>query len=119
MNLLWPNGIQYERVLLFVTDAASYMMKAGTAFKVIFPNMTHLPCLAHGLHRVAETIRANFPLVDKLVPSVKKVLVKAPYRQEAFKVVALNVSTFARTNFNALGHVAVCCELLYCTFRNS
>ncbi|PNF19297.1 hypothetical protein B7P43_G07511 [Cryptotermes secundus] len=92
MNLLWPNGIQYERVLLFVTDAASYIMKAGTALKVIFPNMTHLTCLAHGLHRVAETIHANFPLVDKLVSSVKKVFVKAPYRKEAFKAVAPSVS---------------------------
>jgi hypothetical protein len=58
MNLLWPNGIQYERVLLFVTHASSYTIEAG-----IFPNMTHLTCLAHGFHRVAETIRANFPFV--------------------------------------------------------
>jgi hypothetical protein len=82
MNLLWPNGIQYERVLLFVTDAASYVIKAGTAHKVIFPNMTHLTCFAHGLHRIAETIRANFLLVDKLMSSVKKIFVKAPYRKE-------------------------------------
>ena len=53
-NLLWPNGIQYA--LLFVIDAASYMMKASTALKDILPNMTHLTCLAHGLHRVGETI---------------------------------------------------------------
>jgi hypothetical protein len=66
-------------------------MKAGTALKVIFPTMTHLTCLAHGLHRVAETIRANFPPVDKLVSSVKKVFVKAPYRKEAFKAVAPSV----------------------------
>ncbi|PNF36587.1 hypothetical protein B7P43_G15044 [Cryptotermes secundus] len=26
MNLLWPNGIQYESVLLFVNDATSYMI---------------------------------------------------------------------------------------------
>jgi hypothetical protein len=51
------------------------MFKAGTALKVILPNMTYLTCLAHGLHRVAETIRANFPLVGKLVSSVKKVSV--------------------------------------------
>jgi hypothetical protein len=74
--------------MLFVTDVASYVIKAGTAHKVIFPNMTHLTCLAHGLHGAAETIRANFPLVGKLVSSVKKVFVKAPYRKEAFKAVA-------------------------------
>jgi hypothetical protein len=46
MNLLWPNGIQYECVLLFVTDAASYMIKGGAAVKVIFPNMIHLEILS-------------------------------------------------------------------------
>ena len=91
MNLLWPNGIQYQGLLLFVTDAASYMMKAGTALKVIFPNMTHLTRLAHGLHRVAETIHANFPLLDKFVFSVKKVFVKAPTRKGASKTVAQSV----------------------------
>jgi hypothetical protein len=40
-------------------------MKAGTALEVIFPNMTHLTYLAHGLHHVAETICANFQLVEK------------------------------------------------------
>jgi hypothetical protein len=91
MNLQWLNGIQYERVLLFVTYAASYMIKAGITLKVIFPNMTHLTCLVHGLRRIPETTLANFPLVDKLVSSMTKVFVKAPYRKEAFKAVAPNV----------------------------
>jgi hypothetical protein len=43
------------------------------------------------LHPVAETIHENFPLIDKLVSSVKKVFVKAPYRKEAFKAVAPSV----------------------------
>jgi hypothetical protein len=34
MNLLRPNDIQYDRVLVFVTDAASYMIKADIARKV-------------------------------------------------------------------------------------
>jgi hypothetical protein len=66
MNFLWPNDIQYERVLLFVTDAASY---------------DQMICLAHGLTRVAETSRANFPLVDKLVSFVNMVFFKASYRK--------------------------------------
>jgi hypothetical protein len=55
------------------------------------PNMTHLTCLTHGFHSVAETIRGNFPLVDKLACSVKNVFFKSPCRKEAFKAVALNV----------------------------
>jgi hypothetical protein len=63
INLLWPNGIQHERLLLFVTHAASYMIKANTAFKgiLVFPNMTHLTCLTHGLQRVAENSCKFFP----------------------------------------------------------
>jgi hypothetical protein len=81
MNLLSPNGIQYEHILLFVTDIASFMIKAGTALKVIFPNMTHMTCLAQWLHHVAERICANFLLVDKFVSSIKKAFAKAPYRK--------------------------------------
>ena len=76
--------------------------------------MTHFTSLAHGLHRVAGTIRANFPLVDKFVSSVKKVFVEAPYRKEAFESVAPRVPLPPEPILtNALGHVAVCSELLY------
>ncbi|KRX71701.1 CGG triplet repeat-binding protein 1 [Trichinella sp. T6] len=49
LAVLWPEGIRHENVLLFVTDAAPYMKKAAGALKVLFPNMLHLTCLAHGL----------------------------------------------------------------------
>jgi hypothetical protein len=61
------------------------LIKAGTALNVIFPNMIHLSCLSHALHCFAETIRANFPLVDKLASSVKKIFVKVQYRKEALR----------------------------------
>lgn len=88
MKLLWPDGIRYNNVLLMVTDAASYMIKSGTTLKGIFPNLIHLTCLAHGLHRIAETIRSCYPLVDKLVSSVKKIFVKAPSRVQIFRTIA-------------------------------
>ncbi|XP_028967041.1 uncharacterized protein LOC100907026, partial [Galendromus occidentalis] len=54
LSILWPGGVKHERVLLFVTDAAPYMTKAGKALKVIFPRMIHVTCVVHALHRVAE-----------------------------------------------------------------
>jgi hypothetical protein len=65
------------------------MLKADTALKLCISK--HDTCLDHRFHRVAETIRANFPLVENLVSSVKKVFVKALCRKEAFKAVAPNV----------------------------
>jgi len=86
--LLWPNGIQYDDVLLFVTDAAPYMSKAARSLQSFYTKMIHLTCLAHGLHRVAEEIRSQFGNVDDLVANVKKIFRKCPYRIQTFKAEA-------------------------------
>jgi hypothetical protein len=75
----------YENVLLFVSDAAPYMIKAGNALNAFFPKMIHLTCLAHAFHRITETIRSKFTKVDELISSVKKIFLKAPSRVEIFK----------------------------------
>jgi len=73
MQLLWPSGDKYENVLLFVTDAASYnMVKAADSLIVLFPYLIHLTCLAHGIHRLCETIRAEYTTVDKMIAHAKK-----------------------------------------------
>lgn len=84
LQVLW-GAVHHDRVLLFVTDAAPYMKKAGDSLKVLFPKMLHITCLAHGVHRVCEDIRSQFPEVDELVSNMKKVFVKAPSRVQAFK----------------------------------
>lgn len=85
MSLIWPNNIQHEQVLLFVTDAAPYMIKAANALEVLYPKMIHLTCLAHALHRVAETVRCQYPDVDLLISTIKRIFLKAPSRIEIFK----------------------------------
>lgn len=47
--------------------------------------MIHLTCLAHALHRVAETVRSLFTDVDSLISQVKKVFLKAPSRVQVLK----------------------------------
>jgi hypothetical protein len=47
--------------------------------------MVPLTCLVHGLHRVAEEIRGNYPDVDNFISNVKKIFLKAPLRVEKFK----------------------------------
>ena len=47
--------------------------------------MVYLTCLCHGLHRIAEEVRINFPHVDTLISNVKKIFLKAPSRIEVFK----------------------------------
>lgn len=68
--------MNYENVMLVVTDAAAYMLSAMSSLRVLYPKMLHVTCLAHGLHRVAEYIRQDFPEVNKLIANVKAVFVK-------------------------------------------
>lgn len=77
--------VEPERVLLLLSDAAAYMLKCGMQLKVFYPNMIHVTCLAHALHRVCEAIRILFPKVNTLISSTKKVFLKAPSRVLAWK----------------------------------
>ncbi|XP_049795018.1 uncharacterized protein LOC126209945 [Schistocerca nitens] len=45
----------------------------------------HLTCLAHGIHRVAEEVRAALPEINSVISSAEKVFIKAPSRVRAFK----------------------------------
>ncbi|XP_066902302.1 uncharacterized protein [Halyomorpha halys] len=85
LTVLWPMGISHGKVLLFLSDAAGYTNKAGNALKVLYLKIVHLTCLAHAFHRVAETVRAQFPNVDQPVSTVKKIFLKAPSRIAIFK----------------------------------
>lgn len=91
MNILWPGGIHHDNVLLFLSDAAPYMVKAGEVLKSFYTKMIHVTCAAHGLHRVAEEIRGQFNTVDKIISSVKKIFRKAPSRLQLFKTEAPNI----------------------------
>lgn len=74
-----------DLILLFISDAAPYMVKAAQAIQIFYPKITHLICVAHGLHRVCEQIRGLYTNVDRLISNVKKVFLKAPLRVEIFK----------------------------------
>ena len=76
-----------NKVLVLLTDAASYMLKMAKGVAALLPNCIHITCLAHGIHRIAESIRTLYPLVDKLVSQVKKVFVKAASRRSLFQEV--------------------------------
>lgn len=67
------------------------MKKAGTVLKALYSKMIHVPCLAHGLHRIAEEIRSHFPTVDKLISRVRQVFLKAPSRTMLFKTEATGI----------------------------
>jgi hypothetical protein len=73
-----------EQLLILYPDAAAHILKAATALKVFYPNLIYFTCLAHGLQRVAEEVRAKCPQVNKLISMTRKFL-KTPYRVQSYK----------------------------------
>ena len=88
VQLIWPEEICFESILLVTTDAAPYMIKAMKGLKVLYPRMTHVTCLAHGLHRVAELTRKSYPQLNDFIASTKAIFVKTPLRIQKFKDMA-------------------------------
>lgn len=84
--LLWPEGIQFDKVLMFVSDAAPYMALAGDVLSAYFPKMVHVTCLAHGLHRVAEKVRSLYANADFAIANGKLAFTKAPRRVALFNL---------------------------------
>lgn len=86
LSILWPNGIRREKLLLFVSDAAPYMMAAGRSLKNDhnYAKLVHVSCLAHGLHRVAEEIRGTYVLANDVIAVTKSVFLKSPSRKRRF-----------------------------------
>jgi hypothetical protein len=105
MKMLWKDEVKRDRILLSVTNAALYMLKATRVLKMLYPRMVRLTCLAHGLHRVAEEIRGKYPDVDSLISSVKKIFLKAPPRAEKFKRGTITFSS-TQASIKTLGNVA-------------
>ena len=90
LTILWPEGIKYEKFLVLITDAVNYMKKAGRALKLIYPNLIHITCVAHGLHNLAQYLMKSYKDVNRLVVCGKKIFLKAPNRVEIFKEVLPN-----------------------------
>ena len=57
MNILGFTVLKKEDILLFVTDAAFYLIKDGKGLEIFYSKMIHITCFAHALHRISEEIR--------------------------------------------------------------
>lgn len=50
----------------------------------IFPKLIHCTCLVHGLNRVCEEIRVQYPDVNTLIHSIKGIFLKSRVRVRLF-----------------------------------
>ncbi|PSN50620.1 hypothetical protein C0J52_17378 [Blattella germanica] len=86
MHLLWPNGIQHYILPIWPLQGESSKLKS------FYSKLVHVTYVAHAFDRVGEEIRSKFSEVNRLVSTVKKVFVKAPFRTKCFKEKAPGVA---------------------------
>ncbi|PSN39119.1 hypothetical protein C0J52_17476, partial [Blattella germanica] len=85
LRILWPEGGNEHKFRVLLSDAAAYMLRAASSLKIFYPHLIHVTCIVHGLQRVAEVIWEQFPEVNTLISTTKKVFVKAPVRVNAYR----------------------------------
>jgi hypothetical protein len=77
--------IDFSKVMLFISDSASYMMKAWRdILSAIWVNCHHMNCHAHVIALAGNAIRLSLHDVDRCVALLKSILVKAPSRRNRF-----------------------------------
>lgn len=60
------------------------MHKAAHLLKTFYPQVLHVTCPAHALHRVCEELRKHLIDVNELIASAKAVFLTAPCRVRSF-----------------------------------
>ena len=63
--------VRREDVNLLISDAASYMFRAGKVLKEIYPNLLHVTCLAHLMRNCAFKAKSFYKEVDDLITAVQ------------------------------------------------
>lgn len=91
MRTIGKLNIDFNDVWLVVTDQAAYMMKCFKDLKTVLPNMHHVSCLAHSIHRVCEKVREDHKLVDDFLGKMRVVFSRSNDRSQFWKDVTGNV----------------------------
>ena len=75
LSKIYGAEIPYERVRILMSVAAAYLRRVGNNMKSSFyPNLLHITCMAHGLHRVAEFVRDKHKVAEKFIAATKLLL---------------------------------------------
>ena len=77
-------SLNTDKITAFVSDNASYMIKAYEVLQVIWPNSVHMTCHSHIFNLVAETFRHSFKEVDLFLAKMKSFFKKSLFRQKIF-----------------------------------
>jgi hypothetical protein len=86
-DTLAKHSIEIENLIMIISDAASYMIKAVKEIKKSFPWIFHVHYLANLVHNCSMRIKAAYKDIDFLIASIKGIVIKNKTNQELFKFV--------------------------------
>ena len=72
-------------MLLLMSHAAPYMIKAAKVLQLLYPKMVHVTCHTYALSREAEEVRGSYTEVEELIVNGKKAFINSPLRLQKFK----------------------------------
>jgi len=86
LNTIYTFNIDINNVIFFISDNASYMIKAYQNLAALMPNLKHNTCIAHILNLVGETWQgfSHFQIVNDVTKLMKKTFTNNPGRKRRF-----------------------------------
>lgn len=86
LNTIYSFNIDINNIIFFISDNASYMIKAYQNLATLMPNLKHNTCIAHILNLVGETWQdfTYFQIVNDVTKLTKKTFTNNPGRKRRF-----------------------------------
>lgn len=78
-------SISLDQILLIITDAARYMIKAFQTLGDVNKSFFHITCLAHLIHNCCMKLKANYTHVDNCIARIKAITIKNKCNAAHFK----------------------------------
>jgi hypothetical protein len=76
LTKLYSGEIKYNKIKLLLSDQAPYALKTGKLLKGLIPELKHVTCLCHLLHRLCEKIRMMCPKTNYIISEIKRLFIK-------------------------------------------
>lgn len=91
LYVLYHDNYDYKNIHLVLTDSAQYMKKFVKIIKKskFFPNLSHITCLAHALHRVSSKVQDKTPKLYNFIVNFNQFLKPIKIRNQFKKITKL------------------------------
>ncbi|KAF9761650.1 hypothetical protein NGRA_2489 [Nosema granulosis] len=97
MSELHDRSLDFQKLCLIVSDAATYAIKPFLILNNIFSNLKHVICLSHLLYTLCEKVRSVSENSNFISSKIKRHLIKSRENQAIFKMLLDSTSKVSIT----------------------